>query len=261
MVVLLSALVLTGACRGSGPDSAARSPTTVVPTSVEAPTTTGQPTTIATVPGPPRTTTTLTGALGPGGAQVAGVVNGPEGPVPGATVRVERLFGDEVDGTTIKADGSGHWALRAINGGRYRLRAWRPPDLVALQPTLVFLGATESATITLGVERHGPDEINARISPDPPVRDQPAVLVVLVANGQVDAEGVLRIAPRPGVAVQLAPGPGLALESPDVAVTDGAGNAAFAVRCTVAGAPPTATTVIAGANRTLALPPCAAPRR
>ena len=258
MAVAAAVVVLalgSGACRGSGSDDERPAPTAVPPTA--APETTAAPTTLATVPGVPRTTTTLSSALGPGQATITGVVNGPEGPVPGATVQVERLFGGEVDGTRVQADAAGRWAATGVNGGRYRLRAWRPPDLVALEPFLVFVAATETAEVVLAVERHGPDRVVGSFNPDPPVRDQPATLVVNVALGQVDGEGILRTAPRPGVPMQLVITGGLALESADVALTDGAGNAGFAVRCTQAGGPPAVAAVIAGVSRPLALPACA----
>lgn len=261
LAVLVLAL-LAAACPGrSGSDSAGPATTVAAPSTAAPETTAVAPTTVVTAPPVTRTTTTLSSALGPGNARLTGVVNGPEGPVPGATVQVERLFGDKVDGTRIQADAAGQWSVTAINGGRYRLRAWRPPDLVALQPFLLFLAANETANVTLAVERHGPDHIVGNFAPNPPVRDQPAALVVTVALGQVDGDGTLRISPRPAVPVQLVITAGLALESPDVAVTDGAGNAAFAVRCTQAGAPPAVAVVIAGVSRPLALPACAEPRR
>ena len=258
---VLALVLVAAACRGSGSDSAARSTTTVPAPSTVAPSTTAAPpATIVTVPGAPRTTTTLTSALGPGNATLAGIVTGPEGPVPGATVQVERLFGDDVDGVRIQADAAGRWEVRAVNGGRYRLRAWRPPDLAALEPFLLFLAADGTEDVTLAVERHGPDHVVGNFIPNPPVRDQPATLVVTVAFGQVDGEGVLRISPRPGVHVQLVVTAGLTLESPDVAITDGAGNVGFAVRCTQSGAP-AVTVVMAAVGRSLSLPSCVEPRR
>jgi hypothetical protein len=256
-VVVLALALASAACQGSSSDSDRSAPTTAGPPTGAAPETTAEPTTLATVPGVPRTTTTLSSALGPGEATITGVVNGPEGPVPGATVQVERLFGDDVDGARVQADAVGRWAVTDVNGGRYRLRAWRPPDLVALEPFLLFVAATETAEVALAVERHGPDRVIGSFAPNRPVRDQPATLVVNVAFGQVDGEGILRTAPRPGVLTQLVITAGLVLESPDVAPTDGAGNAGFAVRCTQPGAPPAVAVVIAGVSRPLSLPACA----
>ena len=256
MLVAVAVTVLAGACRGSGSESADPSSTTVPLASDTSPSTTGATTTLVTLPPKPRTTTTVSSALGPGAARLTGTVNAPEGPVPGATVRVERLFGDAIAATTVMTDAAGQWVVDGVNGGRYRLRAWRPPDLAALEPTLLFLGATEKKNVTMPVARYGNDSALVTTTPNPPVRDQPATLVVTVSNGVVDGEGILHASPRPGVPIQLVPGTGLALESPDVVVTDAAGNAGFAVRCTQPGAVPGAAAVIGGTSRTLALPAC-----
>lgn len=221
------------------------------------PTSTVPVTTSSTAAPQPRTVTTLSAALGPGGARLVGVVVGPEGPVPGATVRVERFLGDVGTLATVMTDATGQWSLGEINGGRYRVRAWRPPDLAALEATVFFLAATETKNIGLTMARHGTDDIEVKITPDPPVAGQPATLQVTLSGGTVDAEGVLRAVARPNVSVQLAPGPGLVVESPSAVVTDPGGNAAFSVRCTQAGAQPAASAVIAGVSRGLPLPVCA----
>jgi hypothetical protein len=203
--------------------------------------------------------TTLTTALGPGTARLAGTVSGPDGPVQGATVRVERLLGDAPTATTLTTGPGGQWALDAINGGRYRVRAWRPPDLAQLRPVVFFLGATEARTVTLTLARYGDENAVATVKPDPPVVDQPATVVVGISSGGIDANGVLHASPRPGVSVQLVATAGLVLDSPDTAVTDGAGNASFSVHC-VKGPAPAAQAVVAGNPHRLELPACAPAR-
>ena len=252
MAVLV--LLVTGACRGSGDETTTTTaPVTVPPT--EAPTTAPPTTTLVTVPGKPRSVTTLSSALGPGTATLAGTVSGPEGPVGGATVRVERLVGDDVAATTVTSGPGGQWTLPSVNGGRYRLRAWLPPELAMLRPTLVFVEASENKTINLTMARYGEGNAIASFAPGPPTADKPATLVVTVGNGAVDGEGVLHASPRPGITVQLAITAGLTLESPDTVVTDGSGKASFTVRCAPP-APPAATIAIAGARKPLDVPPC-----
>jgi len=260
MVVLVLVLVST-ACTGSGsksgPGSAAGA-TTVVTVPLTEPTTAPAPTTTTTtIAGHPRTVTTLSPALGPGQARLAGTVSGPDGPVAGATVRVERLVGDSVAATTVQTGAGGQWGVDSVNGGRYRLRAWKAPDLAALLPTLVFVIATETKTVNLAVDRYGNASPVATVSPNPPVANQPATLVVTVSDGGVDADGVLHAQPRPGIPVQLSVGAGLALSSADATVTDASGNAGFQVACTQAG-PISATVVVASVHHPLQLPACAA---
>ena len=258
--VALLAFSLAAACSGSG-DEEAPATSVAPPTtpSTELTTTLAPSTTVlATVPGNPRAVTTLPSAIGPGTATLGGTVSGPEGPVAGATVRIERLVGDQVAAATVTSDAGGQWTLSSVNGGRYRLRAWRPPDLAMLRPTLVFLEASENKSIGLGMTRYGEGNAVAAFAPAPPSGDKPATLVVTVSNGGIDGEGVLHASPRPGVTVQLLLTAGLALESPDSTVTDGSGNASFTVRCAPPG-PPAGTAVVDGARRPVDLPPCGGP--
>lgn len=235
---------------GGGPATTVPSPGTVEPSSTV-------PATSSTAVPKPRTVTTLSAALGPGSARLVGVVVGPEGPVAGATVRVERLLGDAITPTTVKTDTTGQWTLGDINGGRYRVRAWRPPDLAALEVTVFFLTATETKNVGVVMARYGNDSVVASVSPNPPVQGRQATLGVRLSAGAIDAEGVLRATARPNVPVQLAPGSGLALESPAGAVTDAAGTANFAVRCTEAGTQPAASVVVAGVGHAIQIPVCA----
>ena len=250
----LAILLLAVGCRGSDDEGA---PATSVPTTppTEVTTTMVASTTLVTVPGNPRPVTTLSSAIGPGTATLGGTVSGPEGPVAGATVRVERLVGDQVAAATVTSDAGGQWTLSAVNGGRYRLRAWRPPDLAMLRPTLVFVEATENKAVTLGMARYGEGNAVAAFTPAAPTADKPATLVVTVSNGGIDGEGVLHASPRPGVTVQLVVTAGLTLDSPDTTVTDGSGNASFTARCAPPG-PPAVAAVVEGARRAVDVPPC-----
>lgn len=251
------AVVVVGVRLGADSDSESAPATTVQAPEAATPVTAPPVTTSSTAPPTPRTVSTLSAALGPGRAGLSGAVVGPEGPVPGATVRIERLLGDAVAPATVMTDASGQWALGGINGGRYRVRAWRPPDLTALEATVFFLSATETKNVGLAVARYGADSVGVSMTPDPPVEGQQAMLVVTLSTGAVDAEGVLQATARPGVPVQLAPGPALVVESAPAVATDAGGNAAFAVRCTAAGTQPAASAVIAGVSRALEIPACA----
>src|SRR5262249_8051564 len=73
--------------------------------------------------------TTSSVPVGPGFATLSGIALGPQGPVGGATVHVDRLVGDAVGSVNVAAQADGVWNLPGILGGRYRVRAWRSPDM------------------------------------------------------------------------------------------------------------------------------------
>ena len=69
---------------------------------------------LAPVPGRATTTTVV---IGPGEATLKGTVNAPEGLVPGAIVRAERLVGDAVATADVITNPDGTWAIPAVLGG------------------------------------------------------------------------------------------------------------------------------------------------
>jgi hypothetical protein len=260
--VLPSVLVVLAAClaactSGSGSAEPTTVPTLATTTLPPRDTSTTRPT-IVTVPGSPRTTTTLPTELGPGGARIVGTVVGPQGPVGGATVLVERLAGTAVSSARLTTDTAGAFLVASVLGGRYRVRAWRPPDLVQLEPEAFFLGAEEARTLELRVDRFG--ELNVRVTADadPLPADDFFHVKVFVYSASVSDSGGVLATPRPGFEVQLAGG-ALIPTGVNSAVTDNRGEALFRARCREPG-PSAGEAVVAGQRFPLGLPACARPR-
>jgi hypothetical protein len=226
---------------------------------VEASTTTTGP--VVTAPGNPRVTTTLGSEIEGGQASLLGNVTGPGGGVDGATVRIERLVGDTATGVDVETLPGGGWQLIGVKGGRYRVRAWKAPDLAQVVPEIVFLEATESKTLTLPVALFGQTApLVGNFDPSPPVVGQPAALAVEVTGSSVDPEGVVRITPRPGVTVQFVANPGMTLLSPPLQVSDSNATVSWRVQCAVAGPVPVSVllgTVTPPVTAPVAVPPCA----
>jgi hypothetical protein len=186
---------------------------------------------------------TTTIAIGPGPATVSGSVIGDEGPIAGATVQVERVAGGQTAGTTVATAEDGSWQLPKISGGRYRVRAWRAPDLAQTTWTGFFLGATETKTVQLRLRAVGGLSVEASIAPDPPRVFQEANLVVLVAVKMVDDQGVVRATPQDNVQVELVTGSGWRVFSSNPTTTDSRGEASWSLRCRASGHQSIAVTV------------------
>jgi hypothetical protein len=189
---------------------------------------------LAGVPG--RTTTTL--ALGPGQAHLAGRVMGPEGPVPGATVRIQRLVGDSLVTTEVRSAANGTWRLDRIKGGRYRVRAWRAPDLTQGPPQVLFLGGPDDKVLNLVVQRKGGMFVSAGLSANPPPVGEPLSLVVGLRVRTVDSLGVVRTLPVANTEVTLAVSGIWRLLSPNPAPTDTTGRARWQLSCGAIGPQP-----------------------
>jgi hypothetical protein len=228
---LLAAVVVLGAlaaCSSGGDDEGRRRRTTssTTPTSLVDYSTV----VLAAVPG--ATTSTI---LDRGRASIVGTVTGPDGPVAGATVRVERLVADEVRRTDVPAGGDGRYALRNVPGGRYRVRAFLPPSYAQLESQLFFMPDGEEHRLDLRLERFEGLTVLAAIAPDPPRAGDAANLVVQVQTREVDGDGFVRAVPMSGVGVQLVGGAQYTLRSSASATTDGGGRATFGLVCNAPG--------------------------
>ncbi|CAN5641676.1 hypothetical protein BH20ACT2_BH20ACT2_14810 [soil metagenome] len=188
--------------------------------------------TLPEVPG----TTLPTPVPAEGQARLAGVVTAPGGAVPGATVRVEQLVGAEARVRDVMTDGGGRWEAPGIAGGRYRVRAFRAPDLIQVEPEVFFLAGDDDRRLDLRLEEGFGQRVSAAIAPDPPVVGRAANLVVQVTDGEVGTDGVARDRPVAGLTVGLIGGSGYDLRTSSTVVTGSDGRARFQIECTSPGA-------------------------
>lgn len=173
--------------------------------------------------------------LTPGAASLSGIVIGPTGPLGGATVLVERLVGDSVGGKTVAAQADGTWKLGGIKGGRYRIRAWRPPDLTMLTPQVVLVGATDNPSVTLPLLAYNGQSVTATIAPSPPQVGQAATLVVQATQQAVGSDGVVRAGPLTGSTVFVLAAGNVLLTGTNPGPTDAGGKLAVLLTCVTAG--------------------------
>jgi hypothetical protein len=253
-LAIIGALALSG-CAGQVTTFSFPTPgsTLPAPTTTKARDLTGV--TLASVPSQP----SVKVAVGPGTATISGAVVGPTGPVGGAVIQAERLVGDAVGTAHVTAQADGTWSLPHVLGGRYRVRAWRPPDLALTTPEIFFLNGTDTKSLTLQLQQWNATNATAVVAPNPPTAGEPATLVVLVTTQVVDATGVVRAEPAPGVSVQLSAGGPWVTNDPNPAVTGTDGTATWQVVCTQVGPQPLAVVVNATNSFTLTLPACGPP--
>jgi hypothetical protein len=214
----------------------------------------------STVPlAPVESKTTTTVNQGPGRARLLGTVVGPDGPVDGAVVRVERLQGDSVVFRgDVLSDPEGKWQTGRLVGGRWRVRAWRSPDLADVRPEIVFLAEEQTRALRLPLDRFGGPSVTAAIAPDPPPPGVPANLVVAVNNQSVDADGIVRSVPVPLYLVQLF-APTWFIEGDNPQFTDGAGHVSWRVTCAAVGASGMFVSLQSGQLQAVPVPPCTEP--
>lgn len=249
-IAVTAVLLLATACSGGDDAGKPRPPPSLPPTTISIDYSNIR---LERVPG---TTTTIV-ELGPGKATLSGFVVAPEGAVPGAVVHAERLVGDGQASIDVVTLPDGSWSLPNVKGGRYRVRAWRTPDLALTKPEVFFLGGDEKKRIDLTLARYDGYAATASIAPNPPYVGEPANLVVRLSIQSVDPTGIVRAVPAPPTSLNLAGSGSWSVDTENPTFTDGNGDARWRVRCRASGNQPLA--VVVGDFQTLSLeglPPC-----
>ncbi len=247
---------LLGGCKRSTevvlppvPSTVALQPTTTSPLSASL-----AEDSLPTVPNASTTTTLV--SVGPGTVTLTGVVTGPDGPVAGATVHIERIVGDQVASSDVVSTKSGRYTAPRIKGGRLRVRAWRSPDVAGTQNVVVFASGT--TTLDLQVKKFGGTDVQWAIAPRNPMLGQLVNLVVQLSTTAVGPDGLAGIAPLSGVGVSLTP---LGVLQPAVLeqrLSDAQGRALFTLSCNAVGSSAIDVTLATGEQAHLEPPSCAA---
>jgi predicted small lipoprotein YifL len=201
-----------------------------------------------------RTTTTIDNS--PGQAHISGFVVAPQGAVPGATVHAERLVDDSVLALDVATNPDGSFHIDNVQGGRYRLRAWRVPDLAQTTPVIFFVNGNENKMgVNLQVTQYTGTNVMPAIAPNPPTVGDPANLAVQVTTVVVDPTGIVRATPVVGAQVDLQGSGNWQLQSPSTEFTDASGNAVWRLTCGSTGSQPLSV-LVNGTGYPLNLPPC-----
>lgn len=194
------ATVVLAAC--GAPDSGLLPPPSSTSSTSAAPTTAAvDRTQIVLEPLPGETTTTV--PIESGRSTLRGTVVGPDGGAGGAIVRVERLVGDAVQRRDVPTGPGGVFILANVPGGRYRLRAFLAPRLAMMQPEVFYLEDGSERDIDLRTEVFEGVTVKGSTTPSSPIVGDAVNVAVRVAQRSVDADGVGREVPSPGVAVRL----------------------------------------------------------
>jgi hypothetical protein len=183
-------------------------------------------------------------------------VDGPGGPVGGATVQLERFVGDDVATTRVPTAANGTWNAANVLGGRYRIRAWLAPSLGMAHGVLVFADAAKNTSVEMRLDRFEGTTVDAAIAPNPPVVGQPVNLAVRVRVRQVDANGVVRNVPTSNIVVTLTGSGSWSSSQSNSATTGSDGVARFVLQCRGAGSQPLSALLSDGSTHPLDLPAC-----
>ncbi|MDY7100505.1 MAG: carboxypeptidase-like regulatory domain-containing protein [Actinomycetota bacterium] len=191
-----------------------------------------------------------------GDARLSGVVEGPEGPVPGATVLIERFVDGYSASLRVGTNEAGAWGLSNIPGGRYRVRAWLQPTMTQLDPFVLWLDGDSSQSMRSALVPQEGREVTGHLRASSYEVGQAMMIGVTVRVPAVGDDGKVRAVGEPDVEVDLAVRG--ALSGGGTAVTGADGVARWQLRCTEAGSS-SATATIGEETTAIAVPTCVEP--
>jgi hypothetical protein len=171
-----------------------------------------------------------------GTAALRGRVEGPDGPVAGATVLLERFVGERSGRAEVTAGADGRWSASNVHGGRYRLRAWLPPSLTATESEVVFVAAGASADVVIRVSVFDDLQLQAALDVSVVSVGDEANVRALLSRETVGPDGIVSGAPVGGRELNLGGDGGFVVVGANQATTGGDGTASWRVRCDREGA-------------------------
>ncbi len=172
-----------------------------------------------------------------GTARLGGTVTGPDGPVPGATVRVERHTADGVTARDLTTGPDGRWTLGRAIGGRYRVRAWLPPTLAMASSQVLFVDAGSEVDLDLTVAPLDPEPRAGIVSGGDIYVGLTGTVAVSITTESMAEDGLVVVAGVADATVTVTAGPEVELAPAAIGLTDADGVVRFTVRCLQAGVP------------------------
>lgn len=167
-----------------------------------------------------------------GGASLSGQVVGPDGPVAGASVLIERVVGDRTGSLTLAAGDDGRYGVAGIHGGKYRVRAWLAPTLASRASSLVFLADLDGrATVEVPVHLFTGRTLQIGLDITALNVGDSAHVRALLTDQVVDDNGIV-VGQGVASAQMRLSGSGSMRYDDDTATTDSQGIARWAVTCT-----------------------------
>lgn len=193
-----------------------------------------------------------------GEARIAGTVRTRDGSgVVGATVIATWYSVAPPVTLRVRTDDDGRYELAQLAGGRWRVRAYRAPDLATARPEELFLAADADRDENLSLDDLSTPTVRAQTEPDPPVVGSSTSLSVTLVRREVSDSGRLRETPVVGESVTLLEADGWSIEGTATKTTGFGGVARWTASCRAAGAQPLRVRT-GGTTIDLAIAPCAA---
>ncbi len=191
-----------------------------------------------------------------GEARLTGTVVGPEGPVEGTIVRIERHTSEGSAFFDVTTDADGVFEADKVPGGRFRVRAWVPGLMTTGGSDVRYVAGDEESEYELSMWGVDPTPSFELVHGGPQYYGQAGNVAVVFTQRFIDEEGILVTAPLAGGLVSVRTSAGVKVSSRSVRLTDEEGSAWFTLTCTGSHQSATITVRSGLVSKTFALPGC-----
>ena len=166
-----------------------------------------------------------------GSARLQGTVVGPDGPVDGAVVRVERHTAGGVATVDVTTDADGEWRLGRVAGGRYRVRAWLPGALTMGRSEVRWVADEQRAPFEFSLWGIDPSPRFELVTGGPLYEGGTGMVALVLGWRSIDEDGLVVTNPWVGAGVMVETTAQVEVLSPQPVPTDGSGTAWVELRC------------------------------
>lgn len=167
-----------------------------------------------------------------GESRLNGTVVGPDGPVPGASVAIERHTSHGIGTLLVTTDEAGTWTAGRLPGGRYRVRAWLPGLMTTGGSEVRYVAEKESAEFTFSMWGVDPTPSLEFVHGGAIYESRTGEVAVVLSRRYVDDEGIVVTAPIAGGLITVEVTSEVTIASSPVQLTGSDGVARFTLSCT-----------------------------
>ena len=193
-----------------------------------------------------------------GKARLTGTVSGPDGPIAGATVGIQRVTSEGVGELQVPTNGEGKWAVDRMLGGTYRVRAWIPGISTTGGSEVRYIEEDEKAEFAFTILAVDPTPSIEFVHGGAIYAAHSGSVAMVMTSRAVDENGVIVTSPMAGALVTVQTTFGVNVASSPIQLTDANGTASFTLTCLGVSSGGTITATSGVISQTFGLPDCRA---
>jgi hypothetical protein len=193
-----------------------------------------------------------------GKARLIGTVSGPDGPIAGATVGIQRVTSEGIGDLQVLTNGEGKWAADRMPGGTYRVRAWIPGISTSGGSEVRYLEEDEKAEFAFTILAVDPTPTIEFVHGGPIYAAHSGSVAMVMTSRVIDENGIVVTSPVVGALVTVQTTFGVTVATSPIQLTDANGTASFTLTCLGVASGGTITATSGVVSHTFSLPECRA---